>query len=217
MICKGGEGLRVRPTFLGSRAAHSEPGAQAGAIEGITLGNMRLGPLARATLAGAVEELYRLYQAHATEVLGLENLVATGGAVRKNPLLPQLIADRFGLPVQVPRQTETAALGAAVFISGAKPPGEYRSLVLPTGVGDEPQAEDELAGRPAYRFGLPVLGPPRPRGRHTAFLTLGSPWALDRVQRDQSRSRTIKLPATAMSDPVSPAFRFSQPPSGRAR
>ncbi len=138
MTCKGGEGLRVRPTFLSSRAARSEPGAQAGAIKGITLGNMRLGPLARATVAGAVEGLYRLYQAHATEVLGLENLVATGGAVWKNPLLPRLIAERFGLPAQVPRQTETAALGAAAFISG----GEYRSLVLPTGVGDEPQTEE---------------------------------------------------------------------------
>jgi sugar (pentulose or hexulose) kinase len=99
---------------------------------------MRLGPLARATLAGTVEKLYRLYQAHATEVLGQDNLVTTGGAVRKNPLLPQLIADRFGLPVQVPRQTETAAWGAAAFISG----GQYRSLVLPTGVGDEPQTKE---------------------------------------------------------------------------
>jgi sedoheptulokinase len=136
MACRESEGLAVRPTFLGTRAAHSGPAVQAGAIEGITPDNMRLGPLARATLAGVVDELYRLFQARADEVPGLEKIVAAGGAVWKNPLLPQLIADRFGLPVQVPIQTETAALGAAAFISRAELVSKYGSLILPTSAGD---------------------------------------------------------------------------------
>jgi sugar (pentulose or hexulose) kinase len=39
-------------------------------------------------------------------------VVATGGAVRNNPLLAELIEERFGVPVELPPQQETGALGA---------------------------------------------------------------------------------------------------------
>jgi sugar (pentulose or hexulose) kinase len=111
------EGLRVRTTFLGARG---DPAVQTGAIEGITLEEMRLGPLSRATLTGLVDELRDLYQAHVGQSARATRIVATGGGVRLNPLLPGLIEERFGLPVQVSSQREAAAVGAAM-LAGSMP------------------------------------------------------------------------------------------------
>lgn len=108
--CKDPEGLRVRPTFLGVRG---DPAVQAGAIEGITPENLWLGALARATLNGMVDELRDLYWGHVSETVGHTHVVATGGGVRKNPMMPGLIRERFGMPVRSPQQSEIAAIGAA--------------------------------------------------------------------------------------------------------
>jgi len=105
------DGLRVRPTFLGVRG---DPSIEAGAIEGITLHNMRLGALAHATLIGIVDELRALYDVHAGPMSGGREVIAAGGAVQRNPLMPDLIEARFGLPVRTPAHKETAAAGAVV-------------------------------------------------------------------------------------------------------
>jgi sugar (pentulose or hexulose) kinase len=110
--------LRVRPTFLGVRG---DPTVQGGAIEGIPFDKIDLGALARATLAGIVEELYGLYANHAGRLAGHSRLLAAGGGVWQNPILPDLLAGRFGLPVQVVAQRETAALGAAAWVAGLAP------------------------------------------------------------------------------------------------
>jgi sugar (pentulose or hexulose) kinase len=110
MTCNDAGSLRVRTTFLGKRGDDS---VQAGSIEGISLDNLQLGALARATLSGIIDELYDLYRAHASETASYSRLIATGGGLRRNPLLPGLIEERFGLPVHVHQQRGTAALGAA--------------------------------------------------------------------------------------------------------
>jgi sedoheptulokinase len=110
--CDGSAGLRVQTTFLGVRG---DPQVRSGAIEGITLDNLKLGPLARATLLGIVDELHGLYLAHGGEACGHTQVVASGGGVYQNPVLPHLIEERFGLPVCVSRQRETAAVGAATW------------------------------------------------------------------------------------------------------
>jgi sugar (pentulose or hexulose) kinase len=107
-------GLSVRTTFLGVRG---DPALEAGAIEGITPDNLALGALARATLVGLVDELRDLYRAHGGVDTRCTHVIATGGALRNNPLLPALIEERFGLPVRVPAQQETAAAGAALLAS----------------------------------------------------------------------------------------------------
>jgi sedoheptulokinase len=106
-------GLAVRTTFLGVRG---RPEIRAGAIEGITLDNLRPGALARATLLGLIDELRELYRSHAVEAVraGHRLLAASGNAVQKNPLLPGLLAEQFGLPVDLPRWDEPAAVGAAL-------------------------------------------------------------------------------------------------------
>jgi sugar (pentulose or hexulose) kinase len=110
MSCSDAGSLRVRTTFLGRRGDDT---VQAGSIEGISLDNLKLGALARATLSGIIDELYDLYRAHASETASYSRLVATGDGLRRNPLLPGLIEERFGLPVHVPQQRGAAALGAA--------------------------------------------------------------------------------------------------------
>jgi sedoheptulokinase len=107
---EGTAGLRVQTTFLGVRG---DPATRAGAIEGITPENLRLGALARATLAGIVDELHSLYRAHARETTQHKRLVAAGGGVVKNPLLSGLIEKQFGLPVEMSQHEEAAAEGAA--------------------------------------------------------------------------------------------------------
>jgi sugar (pentulose or hexulose) kinase len=109
--CADTAGLRVWATFLGVRG---DPAVQGGAIEGITLDNLRLGALARATMMGMIEELHGLYEAHSSATARPTRLKATGGGVSKNPLMPGLIAERFDLPVVVSVQAGTAAAGASL-------------------------------------------------------------------------------------------------------
>ncbi len=104
-------GLRVRTTFLGIRG---DPTVKAGAIEDITPNNLRLGALARATMLGLVDELYELYRSYSGEALGHRLLVASGNGIQKNPLLPGLLGERFGLPVQLTHWAAPAAVGAAM-------------------------------------------------------------------------------------------------------
>ena len=45
----------------------------------------------------------------------LTRAVASGNAVRKNPVLRRVLSDAFSMPLQLPIQQEEAALGAALF------------------------------------------------------------------------------------------------------
>jgi sedoheptulokinase len=110
--------LYVRTTFLGARG---DPDIQDGAIQGVTLEEMRLGALARATLMGIVDELRNLYRAQADDAACHTQIVAAGGGVWHNPLLPGLVEERFGLPVRVSPQREAAALGAALLAAQTVP------------------------------------------------------------------------------------------------
>jgi sugar (pentulose or hexulose) kinase len=108
-------GLHMRTTFQGVRG---DPEVEAGAIEGIPVECLDLGALARATLQGIVDELYDLYAGHGGLQAGHQRILVAGGAVERNPLLPVLIEERFGLPVQKPVFEETAAVGATTLIGG---------------------------------------------------------------------------------------------------
>ena len=109
--CAPGHGLRVRTTFLGAR---DDLSIQAGAIEGITLDNMQLGALSRATLVGIIDELHALHEAHARPTACYREVIAAGGGVQRNPLMPGLIEARLGLPVRTPVHLETAAVGSVL-------------------------------------------------------------------------------------------------------
>ena len=57
-------------------------------------------------------QLYELYEGFGKVK---KNIVASGGAVRKNDVLKKLFSDRFGASVSVNATSEEAATGVALF------------------------------------------------------------------------------------------------------
>ena len=75
-------------------------------------------------LKGICEELYQLYGAFPEKK---KHAVASGGAVKKNAVLKNLIEDQFGMVVFLNKITEEAASGAALFSALAIGRVEYKS------------------------------------------------------------------------------------------
>ena len=110
------DGLRCRPTLSGTR----EDPAMRGLLDGLDLTNMTPQNLTRAVLTGMVDELRRFYDACPAEQReGHRLVVASGNAVRRNRVLADIIADRFGLNVTTPQHNEEAAYGAALLASAS--------------------------------------------------------------------------------------------------
>lgn len=104
--------LKVRTTFSGKR---SDPSLR-GAIENLGEENFTPGHFARGVLEGMTEEMFELYQVMKPHLdPRADRLVASGNAVRLNPVLRDVLAQRFGMPVSMPDTREEAACGAAVF------------------------------------------------------------------------------------------------------
>lgn len=107
----GTKGLHVVPHFLGTRHGPADRGA----IQGIDLHNMRLGPLARALALGILCELRESLPAKALE--GKTRIVCSGNALRRNEGLRTAAREVFGLPVVLAEDEEEAATGAALLAS----------------------------------------------------------------------------------------------------
>lgn len=105
---RGETGLKVDVSFCGKR---SDPDCR-GSITLIDRENFTPSALALGVLRGMCEELYELYAAFPEK---RSRVLASGGAVRKNPLLWKLLEERFELPVSVNTVDEEAATGAALF------------------------------------------------------------------------------------------------------
>lgn len=109
----GCDGLEAEPFFRGTRR---EP-ARRGVFRGIGLDNFSPGHVARAVLEGIAAALAGFVEQHRSlpEVSGqFTRVIATGNAVRRNPLLAVSLADALGLRVFTPEHEEEAAFGAAV-------------------------------------------------------------------------------------------------------
>ena len=101
-------GLRCDTRFLGVRGV---PG-QRGAIHGINTVNLTPAKLTRAVLEGMVNELLDMMP---REALGcLDSILATGNAVRRNPVMQSLIESLSGKPCALAETQEEAAAGAAI-------------------------------------------------------------------------------------------------------
>ena len=105
---QGGQSLSVKTTFCGTR---DHPDA-AGSITGIREELFTPQALAVGVLRGMTEELYDMFcsvsHSHITR------LTASGNAVRKNPVLCQVLAEVFGMSIRIPAAQEEAAFGAAM-------------------------------------------------------------------------------------------------------
>lgn len=105
---KGEKGLDVDVSFFGKR---SDPDKR-GSVNAIDRENFTPERLVLGVLCGMCNELYELYEGFEEKK---PNIVASGGGVRRNPVLKKLIEDRFGLPVSVNATKEEAATGVALF------------------------------------------------------------------------------------------------------
>ena len=101
--------LSVRTQFCGTR----EDPSLRGSITGIGEDNFTPGALALGVLEGMAQELREGFDPAAHSHLC--RAVASGNAVRRNPVLRRVLSDAFAMPLQLPIQLEEAALGAALF------------------------------------------------------------------------------------------------------
>jgi sedoheptulokinase len=101
-------GLVIRPSFLGER--HDT--RLRGTVQGIDSTNFSLGSVARALAIGICVNLRDMLPSELRA--GRHKVVGSGNGIAKNPLIVEVAAQVFGLPVVVSTVTEAAAVGAAL-------------------------------------------------------------------------------------------------------
>lgn len=109
---ESGSSLRVKTTFCGTRANPLERGS----IEQIGENDFTPQALTAGVLNGMADELYEMYQLMPKEAV--RTLIASGNAVRKNPVLRKILENKFRLPLEISENSEEAACGAS--LTGAK-------------------------------------------------------------------------------------------------
>ena len=102
--------LAVSTQFSGTRESPDVRGS----ITGIGLHNFTPEALSAGFLRGIVEELHQMYTQMGVDS-NIVGIVASGNAMRKNPVLRAICADLFGKELLLPLHTEEAAFGAALF------------------------------------------------------------------------------------------------------
>jgi len=107
----GAEGLLMLPFLNGERTPNLPNGR--GALFGMTATNLTPANLYRAAMEGAVYSLKNGYDAFVDAGMRFEAIRLTGGG-SQSAVWRQMVADVFGLPVDVPEQAEGAAFGAAL-------------------------------------------------------------------------------------------------------
>ncbi len=106
----GSDGLHCEPFFTGSRV---DPALRA-SFSGLSPDNFTPGHFARALLEGMADGFYAFFERMKPAVGTRPLLVGAGNGVRRNRLLAQILARRFGMPLLIPTRTEEAAVGAAI-------------------------------------------------------------------------------------------------------
>ncbi|WP_374012590.1 xylulokinase [Pseudoxanthomonas koreensis] len=107
----GAGGLLMLPFLNGERTPDLPNGK--GSLFGMTATNLTPANLYRAAMEGAVYSLKNGYDAFVDAGMRFEAIRLTGGGSH-SAVWRQMVADVFGLPVDVPEQAEGAAFGAAL-------------------------------------------------------------------------------------------------------
>lgn len=107
----GAGGLAMLPFLNGERTPDLPRGK--GVLAGLDVHNLEAAHLYRAAMEGATYSLKYGYDAFVRAGMKFERIVLTGGG-GNSAAWRQMVADVFGLPVDVPRQAEGAAFGAAL-------------------------------------------------------------------------------------------------------
>ena len=119
----GAEGVKFDPLFTGSR---SNPLARA-AIRELTPGTFTPGHMARALFEAMAAQLADSYR-EAVKLGASERsrLVGSGNGLKLNPVLRESLESEFGLPLELGKLNEEAAVGAALCAAVAD--GSYASI-----------------------------------------------------------------------------------------
>ncbi|MHC4110707.1 MAG: sedoheptulokinase [Planctomycetota bacterium] len=104
---EGVSGITVDTRFSGTR---QNPNLR-GSISGMGVDNFTVANLTRGFVEGMVRELVEMVSA--AGVKGFTRIIASGNAVHRNPVVPDVIESIFGLPCYISTNREAAALGAA--------------------------------------------------------------------------------------------------------
>jgi len=152
----GADGLGMLPFFNGERTPDL-PRARA-SFHGMASDNFTRGNAYRAAMEGATFALRNGFDALCSAGLGFSSIRLTGGGSR-SAAWRQMVADAFGLPVEVPAQSEGAAFGAAlqalwaITTSGSQADLErlvHEYVQMEPGLGAQPDALAGAAYREAY-------------------------------------------------------------------
>lgn len=142
----GAAGLTLLPFFNGERTPNL-PDARASML-GMNLRNVTPANCYRAAMEGVTYTLKYGYDAFAAAGLKFDAIVLTGGG-GKSAAWKQMIADVFDLPVEVPRQAEGAAFGAALQALWSHLRESGDSTALPELVAQHAAIDLSLSIRPA--------------------------------------------------------------------
>src|SRR5262249_31660342 len=107
----GAEGLCCEPFFSGTRA---RPELRA-SWSGVSAENFTPAHLTRALLEGMAQTFrdgFERVAPHPGRRRG--RLAGAGNGLRRNPVLAQIVAEAFGMPLHLPLRREEAAYGAAL-------------------------------------------------------------------------------------------------------
>jgi sugar (pentulose or hexulose) kinase len=104
---EGASGITVDTRFSGTRL---EPNLR-GSISGIGVNNFTVDNLIRGFVEGMIRELAEM--ASLAEIKGFTRIIASGNAVRRNPVVLDVIKSIFDLPCYISTKKEAAACGAA--------------------------------------------------------------------------------------------------------
>ncbi len=105
------DGVTVCTEFSGTRADDTRRGH----ISNITLANFTPAQFARGILFGIADEMFALYKSMGDGGKKASFAAASGNAMRKNAALREIVSQRFAVPLFLPRHTEEAAYGAALY------------------------------------------------------------------------------------------------------
>ena len=101
--------MKVSTTFCGTRLDPKKKGN----ISEIDEANFTPEALTLGVLQGMVDELYDMYLEKGINK-EITSVIASGNAVRKNPVLQKLLEDKFKVTLKIPAIKEEAAFGAAL-------------------------------------------------------------------------------------------------------
>ena len=141
----GADGMTLLPFLNGERTPDLPLGK--GVLAGLDLHNATEAHFYRAAMEGATFSLKFGYDAFTRAGMSFDRIVLTGGGAN-SAAWRQMVADVFGVPVEVPLQAEGAAFGAALQALWSVRNQQGDTVTLPTLVQEHVASDTALSAQP---------------------------------------------------------------------